>query len=161
MFNNVGHVRPASPINTKGEFPHVMRPHDRVTHVGRQNCLNEPVINTAGHEGGMGHRVHKEEILVVPGGGATEKYAEGLDRADRGIGGKGRKRNRRGTAGCSLILNKKRGRRGKVIADPWSTMARREIWANSEHRLPEARAVRKRVLKSNRRGEQVRWSTCS
>ena len=114
MFNNVGHVRPASPINTKGEFPHVMRPHDRVTHVGRQNCLNEPVINTAGHEGGMGHRVHKEEILVVPGGGATEKYAEGLDRADRGIGGKGRKRNRRGTAGCSLTFKQK-----QILSSPF------------------------------------------
>ena len=68
MFKNVGHVRPASPINTKGEFSHV---NFRVTHVGRQNGLNEPVINTAGHEGGMGHRVHEEEILVVPGGGAT------------------------------------------------------------------------------------------
>ena len=59
MFNNVGHVRPASPINTKCEFSHVMRPHYRVTHIGRQNGLNEPVINTAGHEGGMGYCVHK------------------------------------------------------------------------------------------------------
>ena len=107
MFNNVGHVRPASPINTKCEFLHVMRPHHRVTHIGRQNGLNEPVINTAGHEGGMGHWVHKEKIPVVPGGGATQKNAQGLDRADRGIGGKGRKGNRRGTAGCSLIFKQK------------------------------------------------------
>ena len=44
---------------------------------------------------------------MVPGGGATQKNAQGLDRADRGIGWKGRKRNRRGTAGCSLIFKQK------------------------------------------------------
>ena len=40
------------------------------------------------------------------------KYAQGLDRADRGIGGKGRKRNRRGTAGCSLIFKQKTREKG-------------------------------------------------
>ena len=44
---------------------------------------------------------------MVPGGGATQKNAQGLDRADRGIGGKGRKGNRRGTARCSLIFKQK------------------------------------------------------
>ena len=97
MFDNMRHVCPASPINTKGEFSHVMCPHHRVAYVGGQNGLNEPVIDTTGHQGDMGHRVYKEKIPVVPGGGATEKNAEGLDRADRGIG-KSRKGNRRGTA---------------------------------------------------------------
>ena len=45
---------------------------------------------------------------MVPGGGATQKNAQGLDRADRGIGGKGRKRNRRRTAGCSPIFKQKK-----------------------------------------------------
>ena len=56
----------------------------------------------------MGHRVYKKKIPVDPGGGATEKNAESLDRADRGMG-KGRKGNRRGTERRCLIFNKKRG----------------------------------------------------
>ena len=97
------HVCPVSPVNTKGEFSHVMSPYNRVTHVNRQNSLNEPVIYSAGDKGGMRHRVDKKKVPVVPGGSATEKNAEGLDRADRGMR-EGRKRDRRRTASCRLIF---------------------------------------------------------
>ena len=101
MFNYTRHVRPASPINTKCEFPDVKHPHHRVTHVCRQNSLDEPVIDSAGDKRGMGHGVNKEEVPVVPCGGATEENAEGLDRADGRIR-KGRERNRR-TARSRLV----------------------------------------------------------
>ena len=103
MFKNMRHVCPASPVNTKGKFSHVMSSHNRVTHVRCQNSLNEPVIYSAGDKGGMRHRVDKKKVLVVPGDSATEKNTEGLDRADRGMR-KGRKRDRRGTASCRLIF---------------------------------------------------------
>ena len=85
MFNNMRHVCPASTIDTKGKIYHVMSPHNRVPHIRRQNGLNEPVIYSAGSKGGMRHRVDKKKVTVFPGGSATEKNAEGLDRADRGM----------------------------------------------------------------------------
>ena len=72
---------------------HVMRPHHRVTYIRRQNSLDEPVIDPAGDQRGMGHRINKQEVPVVPRDGATKENAQGLDRADGRVG-KGRKRNR-------------------------------------------------------------------
>ena len=58
------------------------------------------------------------------------------------------------------FLFRKRGRRGNVMDEPWSTMALREMWASSEHLFPEARAMRHSILSSKGQKEQVWWSTC-
>ena len=71
---------------------------------------------------------------------------EELEKAGKEIGG--------GQREAVWFLNKNRRRRGKVIEVPWSTMARRKMWASSEHRFAEARAVRHSAFKSKSLKEQ-------
>ena len=103
MFKNVGHVCPASQINAIREFPNVMHPHLGVTYICRQNSLDEPVIDPAGDQRGMGPGINKQEVPVVLCGGATKENSQGLDRADGRVG-KGRKGNRRRAARSRLVL---------------------------------------------------------
>ena len=131
-----------------------MRPHHGVTYICRQNSLDEPIVDSAGDQRGMGHGINKEEVPVVRwfhvavrrrktrrvSTGQTEE----LGKAGKEIGG--------GQREAVWFLNKNRGR---------STMARREMWASSEHLFPEARAVRHSVFSSKSLKEQVWESTCS
>ena len=90
-------------INAIREFPNVMCPHHGVTYIRRQNSVDEPVIDPAGEQRGMGHRINKQEVPVVPRGGATKENAQGLDRADGRVR-KGRKRNRGRAARSRLVF---------------------------------------------------------
>ena len=49
--------------------------------------------------------------------------------------------------------------RGNVMDEPRSTTARLEMCASSEHRFPDANAVRHSVLRSKSRVGQLWWST--
>ena len=106
--NDMVKVRPTRPVNAIGELADIMCPNDRPIGVRRCNSLNQPVIQAAGNERGMGGGIDKKEIPMVPSGGATEECVEGRDWTDQRIR-KGRKRYGRWWGASSLILIKEPG----------------------------------------------------